>query len=112
MTQGEMLRIRLTPLAALLAVLALAAPASAAALTLRPAGDESPLGNELLSNERTLTRWAFPFNAAPIRSLPRSGAHVLGRLHYHTEDGPPEVYLALRSHVDSAGHAWIQTRIP
>ena len=64
-----------------------------------------------LSNERTVTKWAHPWALGKIRSAPRPSSRVVGRLHFKTEDGVPEVYLALRSHTDGEGREWIQTRV-
>ncbi|MEA2124878.1 MAG: hypothetical protein QOI80_1660, partial [Solirubrobacteraceae bacterium] len=96
--------------AAALLSLALAGPAQA--LPLRPAHAHHRLGNERLSNERTLTRVARPYYRATIRRRPRADAKAVGRLHYHTEDGPLEVYLALRSAVTRHHLTWIRVRIP
>jgi hypothetical protein len=98
---------RILPAAAILVVAAVtAAPVQA---KVRPANDISPLGNETLSNEKTLTRWATPFNLAAIRRTP--GGAAIGRLRYHTEDGPLEVYVILRSRVVKDA-PWLQIRIP
>ena len=94
------------PAAVIVAIATAAAPADA---KLRPVNSLEPLGNERLSDERTLTRWATPFRLAPIRRTP--GGAVIGRLHHRTEDGPMEVYLALRSRVVRKV-AWLQIRIP
>ena len=103
---------RLLPLALLL-VLALPAAAQAADLPLRPKGDRSALGNERLSNERTVTRWAHTNLRGGIRSKPSWKSKAVGALRWNTEDGLPEVYLALASHVDHAGgQVWIKIRIP
>ena len=70
-----------------------------------------PLGSERLSNERTVTRWANPLRNAPIRTGPTGSSRRVARLHALTEDGMPEVYLALRSR--RARHrVWIRVRIP
>ncbi len=102
------LRRTATLLAAAAVVAVLPAPAIA---KLRPLASAAPLGNEQLSNERTVTRWAGAFNAAAIRSAPSASARKIGKLHYHTEDGPSEVYLALQSKLDAKGGAWIQVRM-
>jgi lipoprotein-anchoring transpeptidase ErfK/SrfK len=65
-----------------------------------------------LSNETTFTRWANPATTSPIRSEPKKGARVIGRLHYQTEDKQAEVYLALRSEKDADEQMWILIRIP
>ena len=91
------------------ALLAAAAPAAGAAL--RPLGASGPFGNQRLSDERTLTRWASPLRDAAIRVRSSGRSHAVGRLHPFTEDGFPEVYLALRSR-RARGRLWIRLRIP
>jgi hypothetical protein len=86
--------------------------ATAAQLPLRPAGDGGPLRTERLSDERTLTRWAHPYVRAKVRYAPQPGSKSFARLHFHTEDGPQEVYLALQSRFDDAGRIWLQIRVP
>lgn len=93
-------------------LLALGLPAAAGADGVRPAGATTPLGGERLSNERTLTRWAHPARTVAIRARPAWRARPRGRLHAMTEDGVPEVYLALRSRRARKGHVWIRVRIP
>jgi L,D-transpeptidase catalytic domain len=100
---------------ALLAALALPAVADAgAAPALQPrVGIHGTTAPEVrLSNEWTSTRWAHPVRLAPIRFVPRSDARIVAPLHLRTEDGFPEVYVALRSWRDPQGHSWIQIRIP
>lgn len=89
----------------------LAAPATAAE-RVRPPGSDRPLGNERLSNETTITRWAHADRRAPVRRHARSTSGRIARLRFHTEDGPPEVYLVLRSAVDARGRVWIKVRLP
>jgi hypothetical protein len=86
-----------------------AAPA-AAAEPLRARDARGPLGNERLSNERTLTRWAQVGYVAPIRSRPAGDARRVARLRLLTEDGYPEVYLALRSR-RVGERVWIEVRL-
>ena len=104
------MHVRLIALAAAGVAGLLAAPAHAA--TARAPGTSGPYGNEILSNERTVTRVAYANAQSRIRSGARAAARTVGRLRYRTEDGPPEVYLVLRSHVDSHGRVWLQVRIP
>jgi L,D-transpeptidase-like protein len=89
----------------------MAAPAIAGA-GVRPPGDTGPLGTELLSNESTVTRYAHAGESARARSAPRLSARTVARLRFQTEDGPPEVYLVLRSRLESKGRVWLQVRIP
>lgn len=91
----------------------LATSANAAQLPLRPVGATGPLGNERLSNERTITRWAMARATTPIYAQPNARAVKIARLRYSTEDGFPEVYLVLRSYVDTeADRRWLQIRVP
>ncbi len=104
--------LRLLPF--LLLVL-LAIPASAAAAEappLRPAGDEGPLGNERLSNETTITRWAHTNLLGPVRSKPTQGSKTVGKLRWNTEDGVPEVYVVLESRLDDKDEPWLLIRVP
>ena len=83
------------------------AGAPAAATAERRAGE-----TVRLSNERTFTRWAHPQRRAPIRRRPSVRARSVARIRFLTEDGFPEVYLALRRHVNRYGKRWILVRIP
>jgi hypothetical protein len=96
---------------ALACAAALAAAPVAAAEPLRKLGADGPLGNERLSNERTLTRWAHVNHRTPIRSGPTRRSSRIDRLRLHTEDWYPEVYLALRSR-RARGRVWIEVRVP
>jgi hypothetical protein len=98
-----------------LLLVSLAAPAAASAgqkPPLRPNGDQSPLGNERLSNETTLTRWAHTNLLGKIRSKPLAGSREVGRLRWNTEDGVPEVYVVLQSRLGRKKQPWLQIRIP
>ncbi len=98
----------------LVLLLALLAPASAAAGAppLRPKGVTGPLGEETLSNETTLSRWAHTNLTAKIRAKPGYRQRAVGRLRWDTEDGPPEVYLVLGSRLDALKRPWLKIRIP
>ena len=92
---------------------AAAAPAAAgAAEPVRPAGDTSALRTERLSDEHTVTRWANPNLRSKVLRRPQPGAPAVARLHLTTEEGLPEVYLVLRSRLDSAGRLWLKVRVP
>lgn len=68
--------------------------------------------DEVLSNERTFSRWAYPDRLAPVYRAPRLSAGRVARLHWDTEDGFPEVYLLLRAHWDRQGREWVLLRVP
>ena len=86
-------------------------PVAASAATVRPLDAHGPLGDERLSNETTVTRWAHAAQRAVVRTAPRRGAGHIGRLRYFTEDGFPEVYLVLSSR-SAAGRTWLHIRVP
>jgi hypothetical protein len=107
-----MMARRILPLL-LFALLAAPAVASAAEKPpLRPKGNHAPLGNERLSNETTLTRWGHTNLLGAIRSKPTTESKAVGKLHWNTEDGVPEVYIALQSALDDKGEPWLQIRVP
>jgi lipoprotein-anchoring transpeptidase ErfK/SrfK len=95
----------------LTAALSFSPALAGASSAVRPAGASGPLGNDRLSDEETITRYAHPYTTAKIRSRPSDHGRTLTRLHYHTEDGPLEVYIALRSRVVKKA-TWLQIRIP
>jgi lipoprotein-anchoring transpeptidase ErfK/SrfK len=65
-----------------------------------------------LSNRTTSTRWAYTNLPDKVRSSPSSKSRVVGKLHFNTEDGPPEIYLALQMYTDDKGNQWVQTQLP
>ena len=93
-----------------------AAPAQAVAggdeRVVRPADQRGALGNERLSDERRLSRYAGALSRASVRGQPSHDAPRVGRLRYLTEDGPYEVYPVLESHVDAKGQTWLHIRLP
>jgi hypothetical protein len=104
----------LLPLAAVVGLgLAAAAPAGADSPgPLRAADAKGPLGNERLSDERTVTRVGRPSRIYKIRSGPGRRHHTIGKLRFLTEDHAPEIYLVLRSKLGPGGHPWLQIRVP
>jgi hypothetical protein len=100
-------------LAAALVLAATAAPAAADSPgPLRPAGVKGKLGNERLSDEKTVSRVGRPTRIYKIRSGPGRHHHTTGMLRFLTEDHAPEVYLVLRSKLGRNGHPWLQIRVP
>ena len=102
---------RFTTLIAATAIVA--SPAGAAAERGTVPAPGMPLsGHGRLSDERTVTRWAHPDRGWSIRREPAFDSRRLARLRMSTENGLPEVYVALRSRRDGRGRLWIQVRIP
>jgi len=66
----------------------------------------------VISNETTLTRWAYPNYEAIVYRKPRASARHITRLHPYTESGWPEIYLALGLWTDAAGQSWVEIRLP
>ena len=111
---GAPLRHAAVACACAVGVLAPAAQAASAAdrRPVRSAQSDAALGTERLSDERTVTRYANAVARAVVRRTPSSGAKPVARLHYQTEDGPLETYMALESEVDTAQRTWVRIRIP
>lgn len=64
-----------------------------------------------LSNEKTMTRWAYTNLAVKVRRKPSSRSRSMGKLRFQTEDRLPELYLALRAYTDPSGKEWVQIRV-
>ena len=71
-----------------------------------------PVRDRMLSNQVTKTYWAHAETRARMHVAPDASSRRIGRLHLDTEDGLPEVYIALRRFVDDDGRPWIKVRIP
>src|SRR4051794_6135698 len=65
-----------------------------------------------LSNRTTVTRWAYTNLPLKAKSKPGRSGRTVGKLHFNTEDGPPEIYLALRLYTDADGNEWVETQLP
>lgn len=63
-----------------------------------------------LSNETTLSRWAYTNEIVKVKTLPGAG-RTITRTRWNTEDGLPELYLALKS-VKRDGREYVQIRLP
>jgi L,D-transpeptidase catalytic domain len=106
-----MLWLRFATLGAII-LATLAGGHAVAAGVASPRGPGPPAADQVLSNERTFTRWAQVEQIAPIYARPTTHSTRISRLHGETEDGFPETYLLLRVHSDSQGREWIRLRIP
>jgi lipoprotein-anchoring transpeptidase ErfK/SrfK len=65
-----------------------------------------------LSNRTTFTRWAYTNLDLKVRKSPSKKSKAIGKLHFNTEDGPPEIYLALQMFTTAKGEEWVQTQLP
>jgi lipoprotein-anchoring transpeptidase ErfK/SrfK len=65
-----------------------------------------------LSNRTTSTRWAYTNLTLKVRKSPSAKSKSIGKLHFNTEDGPPEIYLALQMFTTAKGEEWVQTQLP
>jgi hypothetical protein len=83
-----------------------------ASSTARLTAAARPGAAQILSDERTYTRWAHARWSAPVNEAPTRASSRIGRLRLRTEDGLPDVYLLLRRQLDLQGRAWIKVRIP
>lgn len=89
-----------------------AAGADADQRAVRSVNAGGPLGDERLSDERRLTRYAGAVARAKVRSRPSAAANAVGRLRFLSEDGVFEVYPVLASHIDERGRTWLRIRLP
>jgi hypothetical protein len=99
--------------AALSAALLAAAPAARASepLPLREAGKAGSLGNERLSDEKTITRFALANRRVTARRTPSQHGRPITKLHFYTEDSFDEIYIVLQSR-RSEHQTWLQVRLP
>ena len=88
------------------------APAAVAAEPVRPVDADGPLGDERLSDEFELSRFAHAIYKAKIKRDPSQASASVGRLRYQTEDNLPEPYPVLYSKRADDGKVWIQIRVP
>jgi hypothetical protein len=72
----------------------------------------SPQAAVALSNETTLTTWAYSEGIGAVYASPDAKAKRIATVHLHDPDGFPSVYLLLSSYVDSEGREWVEARIP
>ena len=91
------------------ALLAVAIPPVASARAAGPPAN--PPDMKRLSDERTLTRWAYPNNHARVRSRPTGQTRTVAKLHWLTEDNLPEIYLGPASWRDTT-NTWVKIRVP
>ena len=99
-------------LPAALACLALAHPSSAAGV-----GDAAnpDAAYVRLSNELTVSRWAYPQRTALVRGSASAHAGVVGRLHFLTEDGrraPPVLGELTRPSSGPGAGTWLHIAVP
>jgi hypothetical protein len=64
-----------------------------------------------ISNGRTTSYWAYPAEAAPVRTHARVNSRKVDTLRFKTEDGFPEVYLVL-AQVVYPHETWFEVRLP
>jgi L,D-transpeptidase-like protein len=65
-----------------------------------------------LSNEWTLSRWAYVDRDVTARRSPSTRSHGLRRLRTYTADGTPELVLTLKRKMTGDGRFWVLVRLP
>src|SRR6185437_9729032 len=85
---------------------------AASALAMVSATVAGAPGQVRLSDEDTTTRSATAVVPGRLYTAPSSRARRIGRLHFTTEDGYPEVYVVLSSYRDAHGTEWLRVRVP
>ena len=83
-----------------------------AATAQAPVPPASPPDAVRLSDERLVTRWAYPSRRAVVYSRPSARSRHITRLRLLTEDSFPELYVVLARWVDPSGNAWLNIRVP
>lgn len=73
---------------------------------------EGPGTRQKLSNERTLSRWAYLRRATTARAAPSPRSSAVKRLPLYTADGTRELVLALAQRTAEDGSLWIRARLP
>ncbi len=68
--------------------------------------------DQILSDERSFTQWAYVSRIANIYSQPSIRSHVITKLTWFTEDGFNSIYLLLRAHWNKKSREWVKIRIP
>jgi hypothetical protein len=99
-------RVSLAAVLSLLSLITLAPPAGPA-----PAAAEPPATTSL-SDQRTITRWAYPVSEALARTRPDATAPSVGRLRFLTSDRQAELYLALAATTLPSGTSWTRIELP
>lgn len=87
------------------------ASSSTAAIAPSASGTEASGRQAVLSNLRTVSRWAYPQTMAAAHSTPSKRSRIVGHLRFLTEDGQAEIYMALRSY-RKTGRSWIEVMLP
>ena len=72
----------------------------------------SPQAAAELSNETTLTTWAYSEGIGAVYAAPDTKSKRIATVHLHDPDGFPSVYLLLSGYVDAEGREWVRARIP
>jgi L,D-transpeptidase catalytic domain len=80
-------------------------------LPLRQPGQPGQLGNERLSDEKTLTRFALANRRVTARRTPSENGRPIVKLHWYTEDFYDEIYIVLESR-RVKGVTWVRVRLP
>jgi L,D-transpeptidase catalytic domain len=65
-----------------------------------------------MSNETTITRWAYARLRSRIYAKPSGGSPSIGRVRYYSTSGANEIYGVLDATVDEQRRRWLRIRIP
>lgn len=93
------------------AVIAAASPALAQSPQ-DPAPPEAAPANPSVLGDKQTTLWAHAETRSWVRTEANDDAQRIVRLRYDTEDGLPEIYVALQTFTDAAGGVWVKVRLP
>ncbi len=106
--------VRLLPGTVVIGALALGPGAGVAGASSHRSARRAPTV-VVLSNQRTVSRWAYPQSAAVVRAAPSTRARPVGKLRFLTPDGlgQAQIYMALRrERVPRTGVSWTEVSVP
>ncbi len=98
--------------AVLLALLVTALGALTASAASAAGPTANPEGMRQLSDEKLVTKWAYPAYRARVYSRPAKSARKKTRLRLLTEDQFPQPYVVLADWSDTRGTRWFKIRLP
>lgn len=103
----------MTALAHRAVLLTLVVAAFGAVTAAASAADPSanPAGMRQLSDEKLVTKWAYPAYRGRVYSRPTRSAHKQTRLRLLTEDHFPQPYVVLADWRDANGSRWFKIRL-
>src|SRR4051794_32039343 len=103
---------RVTAALAVAGAVSLSLPPAIAGGRELPAPKGGPAAQVGVSDEFTVTRWAYTARLSPVRGWPSAHSRVRAYLHFSAPNGSREVYLVRSRWHDRSGTEWARIRLP